>query len=82
MVGLGACPYAPGSKGNVATERVVELMKQLGYETNLELHLMLGNRGYKANSERFSCAYFFHSFDTLFINVISNYNVIASVVVL
>jgi len=37
MVGLGACPYAPGSKGNVATERVVELMKQLGYETNLDI---------------------------------------------
>jgi hydroxymethylglutaryl-CoA lyase len=26
--GLGGCPYAPGAKGNVATEAVAELMQQ------------------------------------------------------
>ena len=33
--GLGGCPYSPGSKGNVATEKVNELLLSLGYETKL-----------------------------------------------
>lgn len=35
--GLGGCPYAPGSSGNVATENVVELMEELGIETGVDL---------------------------------------------
>jgi hydroxymethylglutaryl-CoA lyase len=34
--GLGGCPYAPGAKGNVATEAVHERMVALGYETGLD----------------------------------------------
>lgn len=34
--GLGGCPYAPGAKGNVATEAVVDLMNRLGYETGIK----------------------------------------------
>ena len=34
--GLGGCPYSPGSKGNVATEKVNELLLSLGYETKLD----------------------------------------------
>ncbi len=34
--GLGGCPYAPGAKGNVATEAVVELVESSGYETGLD----------------------------------------------
>ncbi len=34
--GLGGCPYAPGAKGNVATEAVVNLMDQKGFETGLK----------------------------------------------
>lgn len=34
--GLGGCPYAPGAKGNVATERVAELLAALGYTTGLD----------------------------------------------
>jgi len=35
--GLGGCPYAPGAKGNVATEAVAELMKQREFETGIDL---------------------------------------------
>jgi len=33
--GLGGCPYAPGAKGNVATEAVVELVAGKGFETGI-----------------------------------------------
>lgn len=35
--GLGGCPYAPGSAGNVATEDVVYLLHGMGYKTGLSL---------------------------------------------
>ncbi|MHA7873962.1 hydroxymethylglutaryl-CoA lyase [Roseivivax sp.] len=35
--GLGGCPYAPGAKGNVATETVAARLAELGYETGLDL---------------------------------------------
>ncbi|MDI6647431.1 hydroxymethylglutaryl-CoA lyase [Bacillus altitudinis] len=35
--GLGGCPYAPGSSGNVATEDVVHMLHKLGIETNVDL---------------------------------------------
>ncbi|GGB61678.1 hydroxymethylglutaryl-CoA lyase [Roseibium aquae] len=35
--GLGGCPYAPGAKGNVATEAVVELLNRGGYQTGIDL---------------------------------------------
>jgi hydroxymethylglutaryl-CoA lyase len=34
--GLGGCPFAPGAKGNVATEQVVRLMHSLGIETGID----------------------------------------------
>ncbi|MBD3679186.1 MAG: hydroxymethylglutaryl-CoA lyase [Rhodobacteraceae bacterium] len=34
--GLGGCPYAPGAKGNVATEAVVGLLHELGFETGID----------------------------------------------
>jgi hydroxymethylglutaryl-CoA lyase len=34
--GLGGCPYAPGATGNVATEAVVEMVENMGYETGLD----------------------------------------------
>ena len=34
--GLGGCPYAPGARGNVATEAVVELLGGLGYATGID----------------------------------------------
>jgi hydroxymethylglutaryl-CoA lyase len=38
--GLGGCPYAPGAKGNVATEAVVDLMARKGLETGLRRDLL------------------------------------------
>ena len=35
--GLGGCPYAPGAKGNVATEAVVDLLSKKGFETGIDL---------------------------------------------
>lgn len=37
VAGLGGCPYAPGAKGNVATETVVEMLHENGYETGIDL---------------------------------------------
>ena len=34
--GLGGCPYAPGARGNVATEGVVERIETLGYVTGID----------------------------------------------
>lgn len=34
--GLGGCPYAPGAKGNVATEAVAARLAALGYDTGLD----------------------------------------------
>ena len=36
ICGLGGCPYAPGAKGNVATEKVVERLEMLGYRTGID----------------------------------------------
>jgi hydroxymethylglutaryl-CoA lyase len=34
--GLGGCPYAPGARGNVATEGVVALVEQEGFATGID----------------------------------------------
>ncbi|MCY7692219.1 hydroxymethylglutaryl-CoA lyase [Bacillus altitudinis] len=39
--GLGGCPYAPGSSGNVATEDVVHMLHKLGIETNIDLPCLI-----------------------------------------
>jgi hydroxymethylglutaryl-CoA lyase len=35
--GLGGCPFAPGATGNVATEDVVMMLEQMGYDTGIDL---------------------------------------------
>lgn len=37
VAGLGGCPYAAGASGNVATEDVVYLLQNMGYETGIDL---------------------------------------------
>ena len=37
IAGLGGCPYARGSSGNVSTEDVVFMLHGMGYETGLHL---------------------------------------------
>lgn len=34
--GLGGCPYAPGAKGNVATEAVAAMLHEKGFQTGLD----------------------------------------------
>ncbi len=36
VAGLGGCPYAPGAKGNVATEAVVAMLHERGFETGID----------------------------------------------
>lgn len=42
--GLGGCPYAPGSVGNVATEDLVYLLEREGYDTGIDLYRLLEAR--------------------------------------
>lgn len=35
--GLGGCPFAPGASGNTATEDLVFMLEQMGYETGVDL---------------------------------------------
>ncbi|KAH8894491.1 aldolase [Thozetella sp. PMI_491] len=37
VAGLGGCPFAPGAKGNVATEDVAYMFQQAGIETGIDL---------------------------------------------
>ncbi|PRS17022.1 hydroxymethylglutaryl-CoA lyase [Bacillus pumilus] len=39
--GLGGCPYAPGSSGNVVTEDVVHMLQKLGIETNIDFPALI-----------------------------------------
>ncbi|MEV8516146.1 hydroxymethylglutaryl-CoA lyase [Dactylosporangium sp. NPDC051484] len=39
--GLGGCPYAPGATGNVATEEVVHMLHDMGYETGIDLTALI-----------------------------------------
>lgn len=41
VAGLGGCPYAPGSSGNVATEDVVYLLNGLGIEHGIDLNKLI-----------------------------------------
>ncbi|RNF34101.1 hydroxymethylglutaryl-CoA lyase [Paracoccus methylarcula] len=38
--GLGGCPYAPGAKGNVATEAVAAHLAAAGYATGLDMDMI------------------------------------------
>ncbi|PWB79881.1 MAG: hydroxymethylglutaryl-CoA lyase [Methylocystaceae bacterium] len=41
VAGLGGCPYAPGSSGNVATEDVVYMLEGCGLETGVDLFALI-----------------------------------------
>ncbi len=40
--GLGGCPFAPGAKGNVATEELLYMFERSGVDTGLNLDAALG----------------------------------------
>ena len=39
--GIGGCPFAPAATGNVATEDVVYMLHRAGFETGLDLDLLI-----------------------------------------
>ncbi|MDE2344259.1 MAG: hydroxymethylglutaryl-CoA lyase [Betaproteobacteria bacterium] len=39
--GLGGCPYAPGATGNICTEELVHMLQLMGYDTGMNLPLLL-----------------------------------------
>lgn len=39
--GLGGCPFAPGASGNVASEDVIYMLNQMGYETGISFEKIL-----------------------------------------
>ncbi len=41
IAGLGGCPFAPGASGNVATEDVVMMCEQMGYQTGIDMTALL-----------------------------------------
>ena len=41
LAGMGGCPFARGAKGNIASEDLVNMCHQMGYETGYDLTLML-----------------------------------------
>lgn len=46
IAGLGGCPYAKGASGNVATEDVVYMLAQSGFETGIDLDVLLQASAY------------------------------------
>lgn len=41
VAGLGGCPYAKGATGNVATEDVVYLLREMGIDTGIDLDRLI-----------------------------------------
>ena len=44
--GIGGCPYAPGSSGNVATESVLEICENNGFDTGINKQSLLDTGKY------------------------------------
>ncbi len=41
IAGLGGCPFAPGASGNVATDDIVMMLHQMGFETGVDLDKLM-----------------------------------------
>lgn len=41
IAGLGGCPFAPGASGNVATEDLVMMFEQMGFDTGINMQALL-----------------------------------------
>lgn len=39
--GLGGCPFAPGAKGNIATEDLIYMLHESGYDTGVDFNALL-----------------------------------------
>jgi hydroxymethylglutaryl-CoA lyase len=42
--GLGGCPFAPGARGNIATEDLVFMLEELGLKTGIDLPRLMTTR--------------------------------------
>lgn len=69
VAGLGGCPYAPGARGNVATEDVLYLLHGLGIETGVDFAAVAATGGWiseklgRANAARAGRAFLAKSGD-------------------
>ena len=43
--GIGGCPYAPGASGNVCTEEIAHALALMGFDTGIDLPLLLAAAG-------------------------------------
>tara|TARA_B110000211_G_C13908866_1_gene477369 strand:- start:398 stop:856 length:459 start_codon:yes stop_codon:yes gene_type:complete len=41
IAGLGGCPFAPGASGNLATEDLVLMLNDAGFDTGIDLNKLL-----------------------------------------
>jgi len=48
--GLGGCPFAPGASGNLATEDLVFMLSEMGYELDLDLAKLIAAAKFQAKS--------------------------------
>jgi hydroxymethylglutaryl-CoA lyase len=37
VAGLGGCPFIPGAVGNISTERAIEAIQSMGFESGINL---------------------------------------------
>ena len=47
--GLGGCPFAPGASGNLATEDIVWMLNEMGYETGIRFSSILAAAKHEAS---------------------------------
>lgn len=45
--GLGGCPFAPGASGNLATEDLVWMLNEMGYETGISFNKLVSAAKYQ-----------------------------------
>jgi hydroxymethylglutaryl-CoA lyase len=41
IAGLGGCPFAPGASGNVATDDIVMMLEQMGFDSGIDLNRLM-----------------------------------------
>jgi hydroxymethylglutaryl-CoA lyase len=41
IAGLGGCPFAPGASGNVATDDIVMMLQQMGFDCGIDLDKLM-----------------------------------------
>lgn len=48
--GLGGCPYAPGASGNLATEDLAFMLRDMGYETGVDVEALIAAAKFEAEA--------------------------------